>query len=1105
MVFTIGNIITLVIVILVLAIYRQIDRNNRSLEKIRRYSDKVIEELDKFIDNKSVDVKNLGVELEVHQKTGREILKRIISAEEGLKERSDGIQNISLRIDEYDNSIKNLLNLTGKVDESMKRLQEESEYVDSTGKKLKEIKSRIDKLENSLPTLVSEFEKNNRSELEDLKEQLFREVSENIERLNGDISIASDSVDSFNYTIEQTKEEWGRQEDEIAERLNRNFDLLMDKAEKSAEELDAEWSEKLKGFRLQSQEVQNAYKSALDLAVERGLSLEDEVFGELKTYIGNKAATLEKEINDLMVREEEKSAKIVQDLEISMEETRAGVTMWQNEIGKRLEDEIDNLDAKVGEYSSGIESRLEHLEGKVGATQAQRKQELEALISDTENAVKELKESSLENYESLAEKTRQEISGFKTDEAESRKALEEKILSSLTGLEEQVNGYEDEINYRITKMEEVSGEVKLLDENLRKALDDVLAGIEIELSNGKKEMLDHVSLENEEVRKRTSEMRESMGSLEKELDNLKSRAYDNVSEKLQVFEDDFFLNLKEREENIRNQFSEWQEGINQELENLTEESTLQRETLARELNEQLKDRINQLQSKTYSHYEKYEEQVTNYQERINERMDLSERSMVGLEESIKGEIEDTRKNIRVEIDKVFTDHRTSIETLMNKWERDWELSVKEQQEKMDIEFRELNTGMESAKSEVTIWQTRTGQQMNEMEIQISEKFAALKSEASATVDDINKDFADQRNDFDSFYIDLQKRSKELEIEIDNRMKDFRNSSAEMKEKVEGVQQRLFGKIEEDYNSLTVNLQEIDKKLKNFISQTKIFDRADSMKMALQENIEDMKGELARITVQSREVKEAEKKFLAIKKMNEEVSSKLSRFLTEKRRIEEMEGDFKKLINLSQSIDLKLDQVTSSHDALQEVQIRIRNLEELEDDVFQKYDRLDKKRHLLEATTDDVDRNFEKVRDLEDAMKSVETELRGIAPQVAEITGQIKLIASERKRTSAAVAQLQELDRIITEIEDRMENMQKAREWLASTETRLEEINKKAQEQVQLLGSILKEDGRSRGKQAPLGSRDVVTKLARQGWTTEEIARATQLSRGEVELILELKK
>ncbi|MBI9103326.1 MAG: hypothetical protein JEY99_12990 [Spirochaetales bacterium] len=1105
MVFTIGNIITLVIVILILAIYRQLDRNNRSLEKIRRYSDKITEELDKFIDTKTVDVKNLAVELEVHQKTGREILKRISAAEVGLNERGEGIQKISHRIDGYDASINNLIALTGKVDESMKRLQEESEYVDKTGKRLKDVQLRIDSMEKAIPALTDKFNQVNSRELESLRGEVFREVAGQVEQLKDEISNSSDAIESFTYKIEQSQDEWVKQEEEIGNRLKRKFDDLKDESESRVESLESSLNSKLEDFKLRAGDVETAYKSALTAASERGMTLEDEVFTELKIYIKNQAAGLEKDMSTLLSQEEARNSHAIQDLNIAMEEARSSVTMWQNELGKRLEDQVDAFDLKFSNYSNEITEKLEHLDGTVGQTQAERRVELEELIVSTTKTLEELSIRSASEYNELAERTVSEMESIKSESSASTRDIEERVIGSLTVLEEQVAGYEDEINYRLSRIEEVGNEVKLIDDNLRASIADIISGVDTDFVAGKSEIMAHITSENDEVRKRTENMKESMGSLEKELDTLKSRAYDNVSEKLQVFEDDFFLNLKEREENIRTQFSEWQSGINTDLENMSDDAMNLRETMARELAEQLKERISQLQTKTFSQYEKYEEQVTNYQERINERIGLSERSMVGLEENIKNEIEDTRKNTRVEIDKVFTDHRTSIEALMNKWERDWELSLKDQEDRMEIEFRELNTGMESAKSEVTIWQTRNSQDMNEFEVQFSEKFANLKSEASETVNNINKDFADQRNDFDAFFLDLQKRSKDLEIEIDTRMKDFRNSAAEMKEKVESVQQRLFGKIEEESNSLNVSLLEIDKKMKNFISQTKVFDRADSMKMALQENIEDMKGELARITVQSREVKEAEKKFINIKKMNDEVSSKLARFLTEKRRIEEMEGDFKKLINLSQSIDLKLDQVTSSHDALQEVQIRIRNLEELENDVSQKYERLEKKRNLLDTTADNVDENFQKVRDLEDAMRSVEGELRGIAPQVAEITGQIKLIASERKRTAAAVSQLQDLDRVLTEVEGRMEHMQKAREWLAGTETRLEEINKRTEEQVQLLGTILKEDSRSAGKKAPMGSRDVVTKLARQGWSSEEIARATQLSRGEVELILELKK
>ncbi|MBT3272899.1 MAG: hypothetical protein HN368_07080, partial [Spirochaetales bacterium] len=103
--------------------------------------------------------------------------------------------------------------------------------------------------------------------------------------------------------------------------------------------------------------------------------------------------------------------------------------------------------------------------------------------------------------------------------------------------------------------------------------------------------------------------------------------------------------------------------------------------------------------------------------------------------------------------------------------------------------------------------------------------------------------------------------------------------------------------------------------------------------------------------------------------------------------------------------------------------------------------------------------------------------------------------------------LENLEDTLEEVEERIEKMQQAREWLARTETRLSEVSKQAEDQVKLMGSLMKEgakSGRGKDKGAPsLSSRDMVIRLAHQGWKPEQIMQATKLSRGEVELILEL--
>ena len=68
------------------------------------------------------------------------------------------------------------------------------------------------------------------------------------------------------------------------------------------------------------------------------------------------------------------------------------------------------------------------------------------------------------------------------------------------------------------------------------------------------------------------------------------------------------------------------------------------------------------------------------------------------------------------------------------------------------------------------------------------------------------------------------------------------------------------------------------------------------------------------------------------------------------------------------------------------------------------------------------------------------------------------------------------------------------------------MSQEAEEQVKLLGTLVKASpaSASKVKGAPaMDMRQTVVKLSHQGWSKEEISRATKLSMGEVELILEL--
>jgi hypothetical protein len=102
MVFTVGNLLVIGIVLVILAIFRQLDRNSKTLDKVRRYADRAKEELDKVVLERVQNLKDLAIEMDVHQKAGKEILKRFNRSKKGWRINLLLPDTIAARIKEND-------------------------------------------------------------------------------------------------------------------------------------------------------------------------------------------------------------------------------------------------------------------------------------------------------------------------------------------------------------------------------------------------------------------------------------------------------------------------------------------------------------------------------------------------------------------------------------------------------------------------------------------------------------------------------------------------------------------------------------------------------------------------------------------------------------------------------------------------------------------------------------------------------------------------------------------------------------------------------------------------------------------------------------------
>jgi len=541
-------------------------------------------------------------------------------------------------------------------------------------------------------------------------------------------------------------------------------------------------------------------------------------------------------------------------------------------------------------------------------------------------------------------------------------------------------------------------------------------------------------------------LKDEMAQLERELAALKSAAYENVSEKLKVFEDGFLADLTVRSGEIDRRFLEWQESLDNRLSVMGEEARTGRTELERNLTEEMRKNLYAQDQRIISELEHLKADTSAFEDGIRGQMNIADESVASFKEQIDHSFAEARKEAEIVIrSEISKQSMAAAET------------IKQYQRELDGKLREMSDYI----------QTR------------NDELSGVIAGSRAELDEARNGLEGKIRELDDTIEDARRRVRDLSAETDNRISSVRSS-----------------------------VEDAEKHIKEAVDQAKLIDRAEELKLEMERRIEDLKGDIERLDQRRAEAFQLENDFVKIKRLEDDVNAKMTRFLSEKRRIETMETDFNRLLQISRSVEEKLTQVTASDDTLQGIQLQIRKLEEALGSTEEKYQRMERKGQILDTTNDGIDRNFKVLQESEKISSKIDGELDRFSGDIDVIKTSIEKLAGESDKAREALDRVEVLENILEEIEGRIDSMQRARQWIADAETRLEELNKDAKIQARAIEAVAK------GKKSPspveLGEglptpqkKENVIALARQGWKVDEIAKAMKISRGEVELILEM--
>jgi chromosome segregation ATPase len=1098
MLFTWANLIILGVVLVVLLIYRQLDRDNRSLEKVKKYAERLQGDLSAYVDKRAEDLQRYAIELDVQQKAAKEVLKRIQGVEEGLGARAEAIGAIEKRLTEYDSALSRLMQMTQAVDENLSRLHEESEFTDSVNRKLDAAQKSFEAIQRELPALREGFVRDNQADLATFKDGLLAEVGRRLNETTAILDKAGAEAIALQKQAENARHE-----------TEREFALAFQRARSEAEKLEDAAFEKLR-------ENSEAKAARLKETVE-------EKFREIGQAAKEKAAETQGLLKGLKADWKAESEGL-------LDATKAEIGAAAESLGQRL----DAAEARLTEFEGNYAEKAERVERKAEELAAALQEKIKAALS----AHKEELERRAAETKASAEKA---ASG-----------LAELQAAAAAGFERRLAEFGSDVEGKFARLESVNVDIGALEAALRESMAQAERRVENDFAAFEQAFEARNARFEETFQAESLTLRDAMKSLESELDVLKSRAYENVSEKLKVFEDEFFADLKARSEGIDARLASWKEEVDASLGELATKSEAERAAAERAALEELRLHMADTQARTLDQLEKLRGRVQGIADGIAAQGGMATEALEALKASVKQDSADAQKTARAYVEAELARLNLESDNRLKAAERSLDEGLAKLAAGVSAETERLRSLREGTEAATLAFKSEFSKGLSEADKALRADLEAFRQTSRSLSDSLRKDYEAQRDGFmkqsqaerdrltkelegladrtaelrqdlssriasalegfsrgyEAFAADLAKRQKEAESEVEAKLRSLRDVASDLGLKVETTRAQAFAKVEGEASRISASLAEIEKEQKAFVAQTKLFERTDELKASLAAAMDSMKADLAKLDARKAEVAEIENQLNRVKRLEDEVNQKVARFLAEKRRIDALEADFGRLSEVSQGVDRKLEEVTGQSDALTEAQTRIRKILELSAEAEAKFDRLEKKSQVLDATAEAVDKNFQQTQGIEKIIQACGVELKRLPDRINEIKRSVDELAAGKEKADEAVRRLGELDGILADAEKRIAEAQKAREWLARAETRLEEVNRQATEQLKLLSTLLKEEGggsRAAGSRGapPSTVQETVRKLARQGWTTDEIARAVKVSRGEVELILEL--
>ncbi len=1067
------------------------------------------------------------------------VLEDLTEAIQSVEEKEAGLQVIAENsVVETERTVKDLVEQ--QVADYGKKIEQKTEQVivhheTSVTNAEQRISDKIAEFNDLTSTYAAKFDEN---------KNVFDELESSIQKQT---VVVTDSLSNFEERISRLTTEKEKAFVQSVQNLQLGYGKLVSDTRKELQNSEKEVTEHIRSVSAEAEQVVTAaYQSVNEGTADiedRCVKILDTAHKKLETLHTEVAAIQNTALITIQEHFDSQVRKTQDENETAIQELRTIVTGIRSEkdvIQTAIDEKLEALHALVDTKQKSSQTELLHKIEKAFAVTTQ-----------------EIERTSSAMSQRLLQNIATQKGELKKDNA--------KLWNDLSAIQERVNVWKKDIHKTLaettTQVEDTKDELHAAHEGIHKEFASLnersehlkkdVEGIESILSEkqaalvaqSKKEIetqfLSVRDLMGEKIRLSeeglVEQVRQDIQTLEEQL-QFRVKRLESVPEHIDTFENQLRESVRETHDTLvgelqeqRSRFEDKQAelfALVNELKHNLEDSMVKHTDSLQRQNQNAEEQVKQIQNS-------FETKLTELRAHLGSQLGSSEKELLQL-------VEEKAKKL----DGIVQTTLGSIETELTKETRSEHQKARFQVfqtiEELTREIEDLRTRGEASLSESREQMSGQKQQFQKLTEQLGTEFHAMLNQEFSTkhaewkkqyqgqFQEVTNELIGQEKTFLEQFTRLQNDLLQIEQRIENQSLQVTRTQTEIfdtldekkasyseefiaimqgtRDQFVDIRTRLLEQFTLESTALEKQLEKLEKKHTNFVGQTRIFDRIEQNTNELKKISVDVQNDIENLRQERKWLHELEVHIQKTKKNAREAEQQLAKFLGEKRRIDQLEKEFSSLMQQSHAIEVKMQDVVAQGNDVEKVQLMLRHLKDIESEVEERNTRLLEKKDVIDTTIDGVQKGFSQLQSLEEQLSQYNEKLIGVPIQINDVHRALEQIETRQDELKTLSDRADTVDTLLNDSEQRIEKLETAREWLAREETRYSEIKRQIQDQLQSLNQLVQTDLTEMHKEAGApskNSRKTVIQLSKQGWNADEISRVTKLSKGEVELILEM--